>query len=124
MIAERESLKPNNPMPPKLHKAMNEDTPEAVDVPQTWPAFAVWAATRFGIGIIFLGIVSVATKQVYDDGQVRQDQLMKYVTERNEVDAKRAVADSELARSLAGLQTVITQICDESRRAHKTTAQP
>lgn len=110
--------------PPKLREMMNQDTPEGVEVPQSWPAFAVWAVTRFGIGIIFLGIVSIATKQVYDDGQIRQDQLMKYVTDRNEVDSKRAVADAELARSLAGLQTVITQICEESRKAHKTTLQP
>lgn len=107
-----------------LHKLAQNDTPAAVEVPSTWAGLIVWAAGRFGVGIIFAVVFGYATREVYYDGKARQDQLMAYVIERNASDSKRAVADSELAKSLTLLSEAVESMCDEARRAHAATGQP
>lgn len=109
-------------MTERLKSIVNADTPAAVEVPQTWPAFAVWAVTRFGVGVLMVGLVAIATKQVYTDALATQQQLMRYVIERSEVEAKRAVADAKLADALTALSESIDRIDTEAREAHRKTA--
>lgn len=104
--------------PPKITQLAAADTPAAVEVPSTWAGLIVWAVGRFGVSILFSVVMGYAIREVYYDSKARQDQLMQYVIERNATDAKRAVADSELAKSLALLGEAVESMCDEAKRAH------
>jgi len=41
----------------ELHALAENDTPEHVDVPNSWPGMACWMVGRFGVGAIFMGMV-------------------------------------------------------------------
>lgn len=101
-----------------LHQIAQNDTPSKIEVPQTMAGLLIWATGRFGVGIIFAVVFGYAVREVYNDGKGRQEQLMQYVIERNVSDSKRAVADSELAKSLAMLASAVEEMCVEARRAH------
>lgn len=103
---------------PKIAALANCDTPSAVEVPSTWAGLIVWAAGRFGVGIVFAVVFGYAVREVYNDSKSQRDQLMKYVVERNDIDAKRAIADTELAKSIAQLAESVENLCDEAKRAH------
>jgi hypothetical protein len=55
----------------------NSDTPSAVKVPPTWSGIIAWATIRYGLGIIMAAVFGLATRQVYNDLQVQQAQLLK-----------------------------------------------
>ena len=109
-------------MTAKLTAIAQADTPASVEVPSSWAGLIVWASARFGVGIIFAVVFGYETREVYNDGKARQEQLMQYVTERNKIDSQRAVSDAELARSLAQLSTVIERMCEDAKQAHNGTA--
>lgn len=111
-------------MTAKLHQLAQNDTPATVDVPPTWQGLIVWAVGRFGVSIVFAAVFGYATREVYYDSRKDKDQLMQYVVDRNVSDSKRAVADSELAKSLTLLSDAVESMCDEARRAHAATGQP
>lgn len=94
-------------MTTQLHSIAQNDTPASVEVPNSWPGLAVWALTKFGIGIVFAYGLWV----VYGDLKSTNAQMMTIL-------AQRAVTDAELARSMAGLTVAIEQITRESKTAH------
>lgn len=118
MVQQAQSFNEQAAMTDTLTKIANSDTPAVVEVPSTWAGLIVWAAGRFGVGVIFAVVFGYATREVYYDGKERQDQLMNYVIERNVSDSKRAVADSELAKSLVLLSDAVEAMCAEAKRAH------
>ncbi len=123
---------------------MSTDSPPSspspvVIAPQPPPAnfyeAAIRAAERFGIptvgAIIVLLAFGFAVRVVYQDqkatnearwidNKVHQQELMAYLTNRNDSDAKRAVSDAELARSLQRLADAMDQMRFEARTAHTT----
>lgn len=54
----------------ELHEIAHHDTPDEVSVPNTWPALAVWAVGRFGIGIVFLAMLVLVYKDLRDSSNV------------------------------------------------------
>jgi len=59
-----------------LHDLARADSPEAVDIPNTWQGLIVWAIARFGVGILVAGVFGYATKEVYADMRADRLQLM------------------------------------------------
>lgn len=51
----------------ELHELAQRDTPQGVFVPNTWPALAVWATGRFGVGFLVAIAFAFAAHQIYND---------------------------------------------------------
>ena len=62
----------------ELHAIAEQDTPEHVEVPNTWPGLAVWLVGKFGVGAIFMFMVWF----LYQDLKVSNERFSK-VTEAN-----------------------------------------
>jgi hypothetical protein len=60
-----------------LAELANSDTPSAVKVPPTWSGIIAWATIRYGLGIVMAAVFGLATRQVYNDLQIQQSQLLK-----------------------------------------------
>jgi hypothetical protein len=71
-----------------IHQSAERSLPEDVSVPKTWAGIAVWAATRWGIGIVF-GAMLIP---VYQDLREANRELLK-ITQANVV-AMQKLAES------------------------------
>ena len=101
------------------------------DEPHTAVGWGYKIAKDFGLATIFACVLGLAAKTVYEnsrideerryaDNKAHQVELMAYLTNRNDSDAKRAVADAELARSLNRLADALDQLRYESRTTSNT----
>jgi hypothetical protein len=61
----------------ELHSIADADTPNEVNIPQTWQALVVWAIARFGVGLVVAAVFGYATTIVYQDLKESRDQLME-----------------------------------------------
>ena len=50
-----------------IHKIASSDTPSTVQVPNSWAGLAMWAAGRFGVGVLFAGVFGWWLMTVYGD---------------------------------------------------------
>lgn len=60
-----------------IHSIADADTPEQVNIPQTWQALVVWAVARFGVGLVVAAVFGYSTTIVYQDLKASRDQLME-----------------------------------------------
>lgn len=60
----------------ELHGLANRDTPEPIQVPNTWQGLIVWALARFGVGIAVAGVFGWGIVQVYADMRADRAQLL------------------------------------------------
>lgn len=60
----------------ELHRIANHDTPEAIQVPNTWQGLVVWALARFGVGIAVAGVFGWGIVHVYTDMRSDREQLL------------------------------------------------
>lgn len=60
-----------------IHEVAQKSTPSDVDVPKSWPALVMWAATKWGIGIIFSAIFGSMLVPVYQDLREANRQLLE-----------------------------------------------
>jgi cell division protein FtsB len=60
----------------ELHKIATRDTPEAIEVPNTWQGLIVWALARFGVGIAVAGVFGWGIVHVYADMRADREQLL------------------------------------------------
>lgn len=121
-------------MTAKLKAIAQADTPSGVAVPSSPTGFAMYLVSKLGANIVFAIVLGLAAHQMYQDNaetnaaryndiKVHQVELMAYLTNRNDADSKRAVADADLSRSLQRLSDALDQLRFEARTAH-TTKQP
>ena len=55
----------------ELHDIARQSTPENVHIPETWGGLAVWAVGKWGVGVVFLGLLL----PVYADLKASNQQL-------------------------------------------------
>lgn len=60
----------------ELHTIATRDTPDAIDVPNTWQGLIVWALARFGVGIAVAGVFGWGIVHVYQDMRADREQLL------------------------------------------------
>lgn len=60
----------------ELHHIANHDTPEPIQVPNTWQGLIVWALARFGVGIGVAGVFGWGIVHVYTDMRSDREQLL------------------------------------------------
>jgi len=121
------------------------ETTNTVQVTQVQAPANIYEAVLRGIekfGVVTAGVCVVlfvfgfAVREVYNDNKatneirytemkVHQTELMAYLTNRNDSDAKRAVSDSQLAESLRSLSSsqqslafIIEQLSRDAKTAH------
>jgi hypothetical protein len=61
----------------EIHSIATADSPNEVQIPQTWQALIVWAFARFGVGLVVAAVFGYATTIVYQDLKASRDQLME-----------------------------------------------
>jgi hypothetical protein len=60
----------------ELHDIANRDTPDPIQVPNTWQGLIVWALARFGVGIAVAGVFGWGIVHVYSDMRADRLQLL------------------------------------------------
>lgn len=106
-------------MTERLHSIAEHDTPSAVAVPNNVSGLIIWAAGRFGSGILLAIACGWALTRVYDDQKALQERMMILLEQRSTSDTVRAKADSELATAISGMRITVDEIAREARGAHK-----
>jgi cell division protein FtsB len=61
----------------ELHSIATTDTPEAIQVPNTWQGLIVWALARFGVGIAVAGVFGWGIVHVYTDMRSDRQELLE-----------------------------------------------
>lgn len=110
----RQVLNEATPPPTYFYEALLRGA-EKFGIP-TMGAVMVLCAFGWAVRVVYLD--QRATNEArWIDNKVHQQELMAYLTNRNDNDAKRAVADAELARSLHRLSDTLDQMRFEARTA-------
>lgn len=91
-----------------FHQAANCDVPRNVAVPNTMSALIIWAAGRWGIGIVF----AAATAFVYVDLKEERKTTLDLLEKTHAIIIDSASANRELARAVQALT-------DEAKDAHR-----
>jgi cell division protein FtsB len=60
----------------ELHHIASRDTPDQIDVPNTWQGLVVWALARFGVGIAVAAVFGWGIVHVYADMRADREQLL------------------------------------------------
>lgn len=60
----------------ELHSIANATTPEPISVPNTWQGLIVWAAVKFGSGIVVAAVFGWGIVHVYTDMRNDREQLL------------------------------------------------
>jgi hypothetical protein len=60
----------------ELHAIANRETPEPVEVPNTWQGLIVWALAKFGSGLVVAGVFGWGIVHVYSDMRADRLQLL------------------------------------------------
>lgn len=60
----------------ELHRIANHDTPEPIQVPNTWQGLVVWALARFGVGIGVAAVFGWGIVHVYTDMRADRQELL------------------------------------------------
>lgn len=61
----------------EIHSIATRDTPEQIEVPNTWQGLVVWALARFGVGIAVAGVFGWGIVHVYADMRSDREQLLE-----------------------------------------------
>lgn len=100
-------------MTDRLHTIAENDTPAAVNVPQTIQGLVLWAVGRFGSGILLAVACGWALMRVYEDHGRQTDRLMQVLE-------TRAKVDTEMTAALLQLRAALDEVAKEARNAHRT----
>ncbi len=117
-----------------LHRYAQRDTPDMVNVPNTWAGLLAWAATRFGVSVVLLAVIgywgSGAINKVYSDNQAINVRVVTLMENRAISDSKLADAlsqstlarvnsDMKLSDTLSGLSRIVEEIKNDAAEAHR-----
>lgn len=95
-----------------IHDVARRDTPEQVEVPETWAGLAIWALGRFGGVLLLAGAASYASVRVYDDLGRQQERMMLMIEKRSETDV-------QMTQVLLGLKAALDELARDARTAHR-----
>lgn len=95
-----------------LKKFADQDTPAAVDVPDSYAGLLVWAVGRFGTSIVVGALCAWFLTRVYTDYHAQTDRLIG-------IFEKRAVVDADLVESLREVQGSVTALTTEVRTLNR-----
>jgi hypothetical protein len=84
----------------ELHDLAQATTPPDVSVPNTLPGLAIWAAGKFGIGIILAAVFGWAVVHVYLDLQKLNDRVLTAFEMSASAAAQTASAIRELTKAI------------------------
>lgn len=77
----------------KLFAIAQKDADE-VKLPEGWPGFLAWVATKFGVSAVFAGIVMFGTWKIYEDQkQLNRSVLEAFIMQTTESAATRTVLE-------------------------------
>ena len=89
----------------QLHALANDDAPEAIQVPNTWPALIVWAVGRFGVGVIFAFMLAY----VYQDLQHANRAMVEVVRANAQAIQSLASETGETNRKIETIERHISR---------------
>ena len=87
-----------------LHEVAQKNTPADINVPQTWGGLFVWAIGKWGVGVVFLGLLV----PVYQDLKASNNQLV-------EVSRANVEILTTLAREVAATGETVKRLEQEHR---------
>ncbi len=96
-----------------LHRIAQSDTPQMVDVPETWSGLIVWALGRFGGIVVATAFLAYAW---HDGNESHKRQTERLIT----LLENKARTDTELATALKGLSVAIDEVAKDAKAAHFT----
>lgn len=99
-------------MTQQLHNFAQNDTPSKVTVPQGWAGIIMWAAGRFGGGIVIAAVCVYMLDKVYADYQRQNTAVLVALTAQTEVNTKNILLMEELRKT-------IQELTNEARAAHR-----
>lgn len=83
-----------------IHRAASHDTPDRVKVPNTLVGIAIWAAGRFGVGIVFAAVAFYGTAKVYQDQRELNYKVLEAFTKQIETQTKTQAAIDSLTKAV------------------------
>lgn len=83
-----------------LHTFAQNDTPSQIEIPNTWHGLIVWAVGRFGIGVVFTGLLAYGIAVVYQDGRKDQTQLLDAYNNNTEVMSRVSVTIEQMSKQV------------------------
>ena len=89
----------------ELHNVAAADSPNGVEIPNTWQGLIVWAIARFGVGIFVACVFGYATKEIYTDMRADRLQLL---------DAYR-----DNTQAIQGFSSKVDELTDSINDAHR-----
>lgn len=84
----------------QLAKIANNDTPEAIEVPGTWPGILAWVLGRFGLGVGVAVVFGWFTVRVYEDLQRQNDRILDAFRQQTVSNAEHVHAIRELSKRI------------------------
>ena len=84
----------------EIHSFAENDTPAQIEIPNTWYGLIVWAVGRFGIGVVFTGLLAYGIAVVYQDGRQDQTQLLDAYNNNTEVMSRVSVTIEQMAKQV------------------------
>jgi hypothetical protein len=94
-----------------IHRIAQQDTPQMVDVPDTWSGLIVWALGRFGGIVVATAFLAYAW---HDGNESHKKQTERLIT----LLENKARTDTELATALKGLSVAIDEVAKDAKQAH------
>lgn len=98
----------------QLHAIAQMDTPEAVQVPNTWAGLIAWGFTRFGttvmVLIICLAFGGAAVNRMYDDNARTGALVLELVRSQASANARLEATLSELAKQVENNTRAVTDL--------------
>lgn len=86
-----------------IHQIAQRDTPPEVIVPNSWPALAVWATGKFGVGFIVAVAFAFAAHQLYGDMKIRDDKVLAAFENSARAQVETAAAIREMTKAVESM---------------------
>lgn len=84
----------------KIADFANKDTPEAVQIPASWPGVLAWVMGRFGVGVTVAAVFGLFTVRIYEDLQRQNAAILDAFRQQTITNGEHVHAIRELAKSI------------------------
>lgn len=82
----------------ELHDLAQKDSPEGVNIPNSWRGLISWAVIRFGVGILIAVVFGLMLKEVYRDMRADRAELFQAYVKSAEAFSRHASAMEGMTR--------------------------
>lgn len=123
-------LLPNIMSQKELHHIAMSDTPSTVEVPPNWVGLAMWAAGRFGVGVLFAGVFGWWLMTVYSDLRTDASRVLAAFERQAEMNAHTVNALQQLTLAVERVVAIQKEVDRNSadinalKRKTSTPSQP